>query len=51
VTGIRIENFSYSARFKAEFKALSDDAKKACIEALKTLQSHPQGKIASLAHA
>jgi mRNA-degrading endonuclease YafQ of YafQ-DinJ toxin-antitoxin module len=44
VTGIRIENFSYSARFKAEFKALSDDAKKACIEALKTLQSHPQAK-------
>jgi len=44
VTGVRIEKLSYSARFQAEFKALSSDAQKACIEALKTLQSHPQSK-------
>ena len=44
MTGIKINNFAYSARFQAEFKALSADVQKACIEALKTLQNHPQAR-------
>lgn len=41
---IQVENFSYSARFKAEFQALAPDVRKACIEALNTLQNNPQAK-------
>jgi mRNA-degrading endonuclease YafQ of YafQ-DinJ toxin-antitoxin module len=44
VSGFRIDNFAYSARFQAEFKALSVDVQKSCIEALKTLQNHPQAR-------